>query len=534
MIVQQPPVNRSSGSLQRSSRSVVVIGSGFGGLAAAIRLQAAGFDVTIVEARAATGGRAYQLVDQGFTFDMGPSLITEPDLIADLWSLAGGNMSDDIDLRPLSPYYRIFFQDGQFLDYGGGLDQDETAIASFNADDVAGYRAFMRQTARIYNRAFADLAEQPFDRLKTFLEVTPELVRLGAHRSVYHSVARYFSDERLRAAFSFHPLFIGGNPFRASAIYSIIPYLERKGGVHFAMGGMYSVVTGLTSLFERLGGRLLLNEPVERINVRNGAVYGITTSHGRNVAADIVVANSDVTLAHTRLLPAKYRSKITDLNFGRYRHSMSCFLLYLGLNRQYDRLLHHSIVMPRNYKRSVSEVFNGHSIPEDIALYLHAPTKSDPSLAPSGAESLYVLVPTPNLKNAAIDWRQAGPEFRKRIVHFLEHEFGLPGFEKSIIVEHQFTPADFQTELRSLHGSAFGIEPTLLQSAWFRPHNRSRAVRGLYFAGAGTHPGAGIPGVLLSAKITSGLVEADFPVPAAQKIKISRDSAAETARLRAS
>lgn len=492
-----------------SPRQIVVIGAGFGGLATAIRLQASGFQVTLIEAREQVGGRAYQLVDGGFTFDMGPSLITAPHLLRSLWAAAGRRLEDDLELIPLSPFYRVYFADGRYFDYGAGPERDEAEVARFEPRDVQGLRDFLKATERIHRRAFDDLAGQPFVRLSAFMRIVPELVKLGAQRSVYRFASRYFRDPHLRMVFSFHPLFIGGNPLRASAIYSVVPYLERQGGVHFTEGGMYSLVQAMEQLFLDLGGTVICAQPVQQILVDKQRVVGVQTRDGRRYAASAVVANSDVTTTYLSMVPETVRKQATERKLRRYRYSMSCFLLYLGLDRQYDQLLHHTIVMPENYQKLLTQIFDGQGLPDDLALYLHAPTKTDPSLAPPGGESLYVLVPVPHL-GKGIDWTVERQPFRDRIIHFLEQELGMEGLEASIRVEHCFTPLDFESELGSWLGSAFSIEPTLFQSAYFRPHNRSRDLPGLYFVGAGTHPGAGLPGVLLSAEITSQLVCEDF------------------------
>ncbi len=487
---------------------VVVIGAGFGGLAASIRLQAAGCQVTLIEARARPGGRAYQLKDQGFTFDMGPTLITAPDLLEDLWRVAGRNLHADVDLLELNPFYRILFQDGQHFDYWGKASQDEEEIARFEPRDVAGYRSFLAETQHIYERAFVDLAGQPFLSPGSMLRVAPELLRVGAHKSVYTFASRHFRHPSLRMVFSFHPLFIGGNPFRASAIYSIVPYLERLGGVTFARGGMYTLIEAMEKLFCSLGGDLRCGTPVEEILLNNRRVVGVRLQDETVVVAESIVANSDVAHTYLHLLPEQQRPRLLSERLKQYRYSMSCFLLYLGLNRQYPQLRHHTVIMPQQYRRLISEIFDGQGLPADLALYVHTPTRTDPTLAPPGCESLYVLAPVPNLAHG-IDWTREAQAFRDRIVSFLEKEMGLEGLAQSIVVEHQFTPLDFASELRSHLGAAFSIEPTLTQSAYFRPHNRSSAIEGLYFVGAGTHPGAGIPGVLLSADLTSRLVLQD-------------------------
>jgi len=499
----------SSTNLQSHSKGkTIVIGGGFGGLAAAIRLQAAGCQVTLVEARERLGGRAYQLKQDGFTFDMGPSLITAPHLLRDLWAAAGRKLEEDLELVPLRPFYRIHFHDGRYFDYWGSAAEDEAEIAKFEPRDVQGYRSFLADTQRIYQRAFTELADQPFLTMGSFLRVMPELVRLGAQRSVYSFVSRYFRDPHLRMVFSFHPLFIGGNPFRASSIYSIVPYLERLGGVHFTMGGMYALVEAMERLFRSLGGEVRCGIPVEQLHLQESRAKGVLLEDGTLLEADAVVANSDAANTFLKLLPTSSAPKSDTSRMNRYRYSMSCFLLYLGLNRQYPHLRHHTIIMPANYKKLISDIFDGQGLPDDLALYLHTPTRTDPSMAPEGGESLYILAPVPNLAHG-IDWTHEAPAYRNKILRFLEQEVGLQGLEASIVTEQSFTPLNFASDLRSHLGAAFSIEPTLLQSAYFRPHNRSGSIDGLYLVGAGTHPGAGIPGVLLSANITSRLVLQD-------------------------
>jgi phytoene desaturase len=513
--MSQPTLSTPAAGLPRISRRqphVVVIGGGFGGLATAIRLQAAGQRVTLVEARERLGGRAYQLTAAGFTFDMGPSLLTAPHLLQDLWQCAGRHLEDDLTLVPLHPFYRINFADGQHFEYWGSAAEDEAEIARFEPRDVAGYRAFLAATQRIYERAFADLAGEPFLHLSDFLRVAPELLRLRAQRSVYAFVSHYFRHPHLRMVFSFHPLFIGGNPFRASAIYSIVPYLERLGGVHFTPGGMYALVEALERLFRSLGGEVRCGLPVERILLKKGearGVQGVALADGTVLEADAVVANSDVASTYLHLLPAEQRPPRLLRRLQRARYSMSCFLLYLGLKRQYPQLRHHTIYMPQDYRGMIQALFDGRGLPADLALYLHTPTRSDPSLAPPGGESLYILAPVPHLGHG-VDWERETPAFRERILSYLEGPGGLAGLRESIVTEHVFTPLDFASQLRSHLGAAFSLEPTLFQSAYFRPHNRDPRIGGLYFVGAGTHPGAGIPGVLLSAAITARLVAEDL------------------------
>lgn len=496
------------------ARTVVVVGAGLGGLAAAIRLQASGHQVTLLEKRALVGGRAGQLREDGYTFDTGPSIITAPDLLEELWAAAGADLHADVTLVPLTPYYRIYFGDGRFFDYGGPPEQVAAEIRKFAPADQRGYERFMDRTRHIYRRAFQDLAGQPFHRLATFLRVVPELARLNAARSVYSFVSGHFSHPYLRMAFSFHPLFIGGNPFRASLIYAIVPFLEREGGVHFSMGGTYALVTAMRALFERLGGTVRTSTAAAEVLVDDAdRACGVRLVGGEAVVADAVVLNADVATAYMTLVPPRLRRRLTDRRLRSYGYSMSCFLLYLGLDRQYDKLRHHTIVMSDRYRGLLGDIFDGQGLPRDFSLYLHAPSKSDPSMAPPGGESLYVLAPVPHLGHG-VDWeREAGP-LRDRIVQFLEHDFGLDGLSEAIRFERRYTPLDFRDDLSSYLGSAFSIEPTLLQSAWLRPHNVSEDVPNLYLVGAGTHPGAGLPGVLLSARITAGLVNDAFAAAA--------------------
>lgn len=510
----------------------IVIGSGFGGLGAAIRLQAAGWQVTLIETRPQLGGRAGQIKDAGFTFDMGPTIITAPHLLHDLWALAGRDLHADVDLVPLRPYYQIRFRDGTSFDYGPPSDLSapgsdasadtngaETEVARLSPADLPGYRRFLADTAQIYHRAFEQLGRRPFHRWQDFARVAPELVRLGAHRSVYSFVSGYVRNEHLRTILSFHPLFLGGSPFRASAIYSIVPYLEQRSGVWFARGGMHALVQELGRLFEDLGGTIRYGKPVVQITARAGRVSGVVLNSGEELRAEVVVSNADVGTTYRRLVPAPYRRRHVGRHLDRFSYSMSCFLLYLGLDRQYPQLRHHTILMPRDYRGVVEAVFSGRLREDDLAVYLHAPTRTDPSMAPPGGESLYALVPVPNLAGGP-NWGHDADRLRDRVIRLLESELGLDDLARHIVVEHRFTPLDFRDRLASHLGAAFSIEPTLLQSAYFRPHNRSAQLPGLYLVGAGTHPGAGLPGVLLSAEITTDLVLAEHGgrLPAGRRV----------------
>jgi len=500
----------------------IVIGSGLGGLGAAIRLQAAGLSVTLVESRDQLGGRASQLRDSGYTFDLGPTIITAPHLLENLWATAGRNVHDDVNLVPLLPYYQIRFRgDSTQFDYGpkpvdapadgtqpgryGLCTPPEAEVARISPADLPGYRRFLADTEQIYVRAFEQLGRRPFLTWRDIARVTPELIRLGAHRDVYSFVSGYVRDPRLRCILSFHPLFLGGSPFRASAIYSIVPYLEQQGGVWFAKGGMHALIQAMGRLFIDLGGTIRYQAPVAEITAANGRASGVRLASGETLAAETVVSNADAHTTYTRLIPPAFRGRLTGRRPDDFSYSMSCYLLYLGLDREYPHLRHHTILMPRDYRGVVNAIFNGRLREDDLAVYLHAPTRTDPSLAPPGGESVYALVPVPNLRGN-VRWPDSSRRIRNRTIQILADEFGMDDVERHIVVEHELTPLHFRDALASHLGAAFSIEPTLVQSAYFRPHNASERLPGLYLVGAGTHPGAGLPGVLLSAEITSNLI----------------------------
>lgn len=494
-----------------SKKRAVVIGSGFGGLALAARLQAAGLDVTLVEKRDQIGGRAYQLRDGGYTFDMGPSLITAPDIIDSIFRAAGRRLEDYVELMPLDPYYRIYFHDGTHIDYTGDHAEMKAQMARFNPDDAENLDRFLDAVRPIYDAVIGDkLGSKPFDTIGSMMRFLPRVARLGAYLPVTTFVNRFFKDFRHRFIYSFHPLFVGGNPFNTPSIYLMIPFLEREGGVWFTRGGMYSVVEALGRLLIEQGGRIETGREVRQIVVRDGRAVGVETDAGR-IDADIVVSNADPGHTYGSLVPASDRRRWTDGKLARTQWSMSCFLLYIGTRRQYPKLAHHTLILTERYKGLLRDIFGAKILPDDFSMYLHAPTRSDPSMAPPGGESMYVLVPVAN-QASGIDWSARKQEFTDRVLDVLE-EWGMDDLRASMDVLHVFTPDDFETELNATLGNAFAIEPRFTQTAWFRPHNRSEDVEGLYLVGAGTHPGAGVPGVLLSAEATYGCVAADLGLP---------------------
>ena len=487
---------------------MIVIGSGFGGLAIANRLQAVGMDVTIIEKREKVGGRAYQFEEAGYTFDMGPSLITAPSIIEGIFEAAGRSVRDYTELIPLDPFYRIYFHDGSHIDYGGDADEMKEQMRRFSPADASAYDAFMEAIRPIYETVITEKrGARPFDTVGSMLSFAPRVVRLKAFLPVHMFVRRYFQDFRHRFLFSFHPLFIGGNPFRAPAIYAMIPYLEREEGVWFARGGMYSLVDALARLFVEQGGTIRTGTEVQEITVEHNRVSGVVAG-GRHRKADLVVSNADVAHTYTSLLPSYSRRRWTDSRLEGMDYTMSCFLLYLGVHRQYPALLHHTIILAKRYRALVKDIFANKILPDEFSMYLHAPTRTDPSMAPPGGESLYVLIPVPNLQ-AEIDWSQEAEPFANRVIDFLE-QWGLEDLRGNIDVQHMFTPKDFQSKYNAFRGNAFGLEPRLLQTAYFRPHNRSEDVDGLYFVGAGTHPGGGVPGVMLSAETTEHCIRQDL------------------------
>ena len=490
-------------------RTAVVIGSGFGGLALAIRLQSAGVATTLLEKRDKPGGRAYVYNDDGFTFDAGPTVITDPGCLEELFQLSGRRLSDYVEMLPITPFYRLMWQDGSHFDYVNDQAGLDAQIAARNPRDVEGYRRFLAYSEALLEEGYTKLGHVPFPDFRSMIRVAPQLIGLESYRTVYGKVASFIEDEKLRQAFSFHSLLVGGNPFATSAIYALIHALERKWGVWFARGGTGALIEkGLVKLFTDLGGEIRLNAPVTRIETSNGRVSGVVTSDGRRTRADIVASNADVIHTYTDLLRDEPRAQRTARSLSRKRFSMSLFVIYFGLKRQHPDLKHHIVMFGPRYRELIDEIFNGPGLAEDFSLYLHAPSVTDPSLAPSGCSAYYVLSPVPHLGKANIDWSVEGPRYRDRILKYLEERV-LPGLSRDLVTCRIFTPDDFKSELNAHLGSAFSLEPVLQQSAYFRAHNADARIDGLYLVGAGTHPGAGIPGVVGSAKATARIILGD-------------------------
>lgn len=493
-----------------------IVGSGFGGLAAALRLQAGGYRTTLFEARDQPGGRAYVYRDGGFTFDAGPTVITAPNCLEELFELAGRDMRDYIELMPVEPFYRLLWSDGDRFDYDGDHQRMVERIRARDPRDAEGYERFVEYAREVFEIGYEGLAATPFLRFSDMVKVAPALMRLRADRSVYRTVSRFVRDEHLRQALSFHSLLVGGNPFETSSIYTLIHYLERAWGVYFPRGGTGALVAALVRLYTELGGELRLSAPVRRITLDHGgprAIFQVTTDARADERFDLVVSNADLQHTYSDLLAEVPEARKSRRKIDRLDWSMSLFVLYFGTDRTYaGDVVHHTVLFGPRYRELLAEIFGGAALPDDFSLYLHAPTVTDPSLAPPGCGAFYVLSPVPHLGNAPIDWDRAAPEYAERILGALETV--LPDLRRHVVVRRWMTPLDFKTELASPNGSAFSCAPRLTQSAWFRPHNRDPRVPGLYLVGAGTHPGAGVPGVINSAKATMSIIAEDFPIAA--------------------
>jgi phytoene desaturase len=494
----------------------IVIGSGFGGLAAAIRLQARGFRVSLWEKRDKPGGRAYVYEDKGFKFDAGPTVITAPHALEELFEVAGREMKDYVELLPVTPFYRLRWHDGTVFDYSNDVAALKKQIGERNAGDVKGYDKFYAYSKEVFKEGYDKLVHIPFLDWWSMIRVSPQLLRLGAYRSVYATVAKFIKDEKLREAFSFHSLLIGGNPFSSSSIYTLIHYLERKWGVFFPRGGTGALVQGLVKLFTDLGGEMHLNRPVARIVTESGRVVAVEDEQGKREACDLVVSNADVVHTYEKLLKEEPLAKPAARKYSRMRHSMSLFVLYFGTDRTYDDVAHHTVLFGPRYKGLLDKIFGGGALPEDFSLYLHNPVVTDRSMAPANSASFYVLSPVAHLGKSETDWEKEAPVYAEKILKYLE-ESCMPDLRKHVVTQRTFTPLDFKTELNAHWGSAFSLEPILYQSAYFRAHNRDDKLKGLYFVGAGTHPGAGVPGVLNSGKATASVIVEDYPLTPATK-----------------
>ncbi len=514
---------RTIANAPRTDRyKAVVIGAGFGGLAAAIRLLCKGYQVEVLERLDAPGGRAYTYERNGYRFDAGPTIITAPHLLRELWELAGRKFDDDIELKLMDPFYRLRFDDGSSFDYRGTSEQMHAAIQAFSAKDIAGYEHFVREAEKCYRLGFVGMADTAFDGFSDLLKSIPSMVRMGAWRTLYGMACRHIKDERLRIVLSIQSLLIGGNPMAVTSAYALIAALERREGVHWAVGGTGAIVRAMVKLIEDLGGVIRYNTTIQRIEITTTAqgsprsllgefkirprATGVWVNDTRSeerareqfIPADIVVSNADAAWTYQHLVPAEHRKVWTDRKLAKSDYSMSVFVWYFGTNQRYEDVPHHMMVLGPRYKGLLEDIFKHKRLSEDFSLYLHRPTATDSQMAPAGCDTFYALVPVPHL-DSGTDWRAIGETYRAKVQARLEATV-LPGLGQHLTESFFTTPQDFQDRLLSVKGAAFGLEPLLLQSAWFRPHNRSEDIENLYMVGAGTHPGAGVPGVLSSAK----------------------------------
>jgi phytoene desaturase len=490
-------------------KSAVVIGSGFGGLALAIRLQAAGIQTTIIEARDKPGGRAYYWERDGFIFDGGPTVITDPPCLTQLWALTGHDMAQDIELIPVMPFYRLNWSDGTNFDYSNDEAKLRSEIAKLNPADVEGYANFLEYSAGVHDEGYVKLGTKAFLDFASMIKAAPALAKYQAWRSVYSMVSSFVKNEKLREALSFHTLLVGGNPMKTSAIYALIHKLEKDGGVWFAKGGTNRLVAAMVRQFERIGGTLRLGDPVERIETQGERTTGIVTESGYRVECDAVATNGDIMHSYRDLLSHHPRGKKAAASLSRKKFSPSLFVVHFGIKGSWPGIPHHMILFGPRYKGLLDDIYSHGVLPKDFSLYLHHPTVSDPSMAPEGCSTFYALAPVAHQGKLPIDWEEMGPVFEKRILDEVGRRL-IPDIHERIVTKFHYTPADFGTDLNAHLGSAFSLEPVLTQSAWFRVHNRDDVLSNLYFVGAGTHPGAGIPGVVGSAKATAELMIEDL------------------------
>lgn len=477
----------------------IVVGGGFGGLGAALRARKKGYDVTLIDKQDRLGGRGYVYRRNGFVFDAGPTVITAPFLLEELFELFGKRIADYVDIRPIYPWYRIRFHDGTWFDYGGTLEQTLEQIRQIEPADVDGYLKLLEKTKKIFEIGFVELGDKPFLDPGSMLKIVPHMVSLSSHRTVWSNTSKYIKNDKLRRVFSFQPLLVGGNPFTTTSIYSLIYYLERNWGVHFAMGGTGAIIDALGELMEEEGIEIRLNETVEEVLVEHGRAVGVRLAGGEELRSDVVICNAEAAYLYKRMIAPEHRRKWTDRRVDRMKYSMGLFVLYFGATRTYPDLAHHTILLGDRYEGLLTDIFDKKILPDDFSLYLHAPTRTDPSMAPPGCEAFYVLSPVPNLQGD-VDWSETGPHYAERIIDYLDRTV-CPDLKQHLTEQFFVAPDHFKNHLLTEYGTGFSVQPLLTQSAYFRFHNRSEDIENLYLVGAGTHPGAGMPGVLCSAKV---------------------------------
>ncbi|KUR71360.1 phytoene dehydrogenase [Novosphingobium fuchskuhlense] len=490
-------------------KKVAVIGAGFGGLALAIRLQSAGIQTTVIEARDKPGGRAYYWERDGFTFDAGPTVITDPPCLQELWALSGHDISEDVDLLPVKPFYRLNWPDGTNFDYSNDEASLNSEIAKLNPRDVAGYADFLKYSAGVFEEGYRKLGTVPFLDFASMIKASPPLIRYQAWRSVYSVVSSYIQNEKLREAFSFHSLLVGGNPMTTSSVYALIHKLEKDGGVWWAKGGTNRLIAGMVKHFERLGGTVRMADPVVHIQSLGDRVTGVQTKSGWQENFDAVASNGDIVHSYADLMPDNGHAQRRAKSLKRKKFSPSLFVVHFGVEGTWPGIAHHMILFGPRYKGLLDDIYKHGVLPEDFSIYLHHPSVSDPSMAPQGMSTFYALVPVANMGKLPVDWDEVGPMLEKRVLDEVGRRL-IPDIHSRIVTKFSYTPKDFSIDLSAHQGSAFSLEPLLTQSAYFRAHNRDDAIKNLYLVGAGTHPGAGIPGVVGSAKATAGIMIEDL------------------------
>jgi phytoene desaturase len=486
-------------------KKACVIGAGFGGLSLAIRLQSAGIATTLIEARDKVGGRAYVWEREGFTFDAGPTVITDPDCLRELWALSGSDMARDVELMPVSPFYRLNWTDGTVFDYSNDEPALRREIARIAPNDLSGYEEFLRYSAGVWQEGYVKLGHEAFLDFGSMVKAAPALARYQAWRSVYSIVSSYVKDERLRQALSFHTLLVGGNPMKTSAIYALIHKLEKDGGVWWAKGGTNRLARGMADLFERLGGTLRLSDGAVRIETLGDHVTEVETRSGWKQRFDAIASNGDLMHTYGELLGNSARGQEMARKLTRKRFSPSLFVVHFGLEGTWPGIPHHTILFGPRYKGLLDDIFEHGVLPRDFSIYLHHPTVTDPAMAPPGKSTFYALVPVAHMGKLPIDWAEVGPELERRVLDEVGRRL-VPDIYDRIVTKFHYAPPDFEADLGAYKGNAFSLEPLLTQSAFFRGHNRDDKLKNLYLVGAGTHPGAGIPGVVGSAKATAKLM----------------------------
>ena len=482
----------------------IVIGSGFGGIAAALRLKAKDHDVTLIEKHPDLGGRARVFKKNGFTFDAGPTVITAPYLIEELFELFNKKANDYIKLTPLNTWYRFIFEDGEKFDYSGNEDQMKKQIGKINEDDVKGYEELVKFTKKIFDKGFTELADVPFDKPLVMMRQLPALLKLKSYKSVYSLVSSYIKNEKLRRMLSMHPLLVGGNPFTTTSIYGLILYLEKKWGIHYSMGGTGNIIKGLEKLMAEEGIEIIKGHEVINIISINNKIEGVKLDNQKEISANNVICNADPPAVYERLLNQSKVNSLFAWKQKRMEYSMGLFVYYFGTKKTYPDVEHHTIKFGDKYKEHLNDIFDKKKLNKDISYYLHRPSATDKSMAPDGNDCFYVLVPVPN-NQSKLDWKIEGEKMKDLVIDKMEKAL-LPNLRKNIVADFYLTPDYFEKELNTKFGSGFSIQPKFTQSAYFRFHNKSEVCEGLYFVGAGTHPGAGVPGVLSSAKVLDKII----------------------------